>query len=137
MGKRKNWIERICKEDGFKPKPKRDESESFLYTAHFFSKNLHNLDMSVKRVFAPVTYLPDPEGKQLEIWGNLHPDEGKNRITSVDFSLDEEGQTYKLWQIWADIFLPVFESNVPPVPEAQVTDDRNIFMRLLGLPNNA
>jgi hypothetical protein len=137
LGKRKHWIELSCKEDGYKPKVKRDESESFLLSAHFFAKkNLNEFDMSVKRVFAPITYLEDtPEGQLLQTWNNCIPTEGdgNNRISAVDFSPDEDGKFTKLWQIWAEMFSPVFVDKRKPVVEATPTEDRNIFSKLLGL----
>jgi hypothetical protein len=133
LGKRKNWIEIICKEDNFKPKVKRDESPNFALAEHFFSKTLSNFDMKVKRIFAPVTYLPD-KYSPLEIWNGCFPD-GKDpvRITSAEFSSNDDGPAFKLWQIWADMFLPIFTSNEPQVEEAPPTEDRNIFSKLLGL----
>jgi hypothetical protein len=139
LGKRKQWIERFCKEDGFKPKTKRDESESFLLSAHFFSKDLSNLDMSVKKIFAPVTYLPDfREGQQQDLWNACFPDKDvtQTRILSEDFS-PEDGDSYRLWRIWADTFKPVFTKAIQQQAEAQPTEDRNIFTRLLGLSQNA
>jgi hypothetical protein len=134
LGKRKHWIEVICKEDNFKPKAKRDEAETFLLAAHFFKKDLTNFDMKVKKVFAPVTYLPDPEGKQLETWNNCFPEEEDSyRITSANFSLKDDGQAYRLWQIWADMFLPVFSKNVVQIEEAKPIGDKNIYSVLLGL----
>lgn len=133
LGKRKQWIERLCKEDGYKPKVKRDESESFLLTAHFFSKDLTKLDNSVKRIFAPVTYYPDEDGKQQQIWSSLILPDAVNHVEPGDFNLEDEGETFRLWSIWADIFKPVFQPNNPAPAEAQPTEDRNIFSRLLGL----
>jgi hypothetical protein len=133
LGKRKNWIERMCRESGFKPKTKKDQSESFLLAAHFFSLDLTKLDNSVKRIFAPITYLPDTDGKQTETWSRLIPDKGRTTVDPTMFSLDDEGDSYRLWQIWADIFHPVFDASTKQIPEAPVTEDRNIFTRLLSL----
>jgi hypothetical protein len=134
LGKRKNWIEIVCKEDNFKPKVKRDESPNFALAEHFFNKDLTHFDLRVKKVFSPVTYLPE-DFNALASWNNCFPSEGdgNNRITSADFSLDDDGPAFRLWQIWADMFLPVFTSNVQQVEEAPPTADRNIFSRLLGL----
>jgi hypothetical protein len=136
LGKRKHWIELVCKEDKYQPKTKRNESESFLLSAHFFNKDLSKLDNRVKKIFAPVTYFPDPEGKQTEIWGetvSVDDDEDVSRITSAAYSLESDGPTFKLWQIWADMFLPVFQKKESQVQEAPVTDDRNLFSKLLGI----
>jgi hypothetical protein len=133
LGKRKNWIEVVCREDNFKPKVKRDESPNFALAEHFFSKTLVNFDMKVKKVFAPVTYLPD-KYEPLTTWNNCFPAESDvSRITSADFNLDDDGPAFRLWQIWADMFLPVFTKNEPQVEEALPTDDRNLFSKLLGL----
>jgi hypothetical protein len=134
LGKRKHWIELVCKEDKYKPKVKRDESESFLLAAHFFSKNLKQFDKRVARVFAPVTYLPDPDGKLLGTWNELLTmNDDQYPLTSDNFSLEDEGAVFKLWQIWADLFQPTFGKKESQVEEAPPTEDRNIFTKLLGL----
>jgi hypothetical protein len=131
LGKRKHWIERVCDEDKFKPKVKKDESPSFALADHFFSKKLVGTDFSVKKLFSPVTYLPE-EYEPLQIWNEQIPESGSVRITSGDFS-SEDGKAYKLWQIWADMFLPIFKETSTVVDEPQPTVDRNIFMTLFGL----
>jgi len=136
LGKRKHWIELVCKEDGFKPKPKKGESESFLLSAHFFSKTLTQFDNRVKRVFAPITYLPDIDQtlSQQSIWASLFPEKDDvHRISSAQFSPLNAGRAVKLWQIWADLFLPVFRRNDLQVEEPQPVADRNIYSVLLGI----
>jgi hypothetical protein len=138
LGKRKHWIERICDEDKFKPKVKKDESPSFALSDHFFSKKLTDVDNSIKKLFSPLTYLPD-KYNPLDSWNSILPDEEDEvrRITSADFNLEEDSEAFKLWQIWADIFLPVFRSTSVVVEEPQPSIDRNIFTRLFGLSNEA
>jgi len=136
LGKRKHWIERVCKEDEFKPKVKKDESASFALADHFFQKKLSNSQMSIKKLFSPLTYLPDFPGEQsmLETWNSLIPStEQPSRISSADFSLDEEGRSYRLWQIWADMFLPVFTINAAETEEPQPSVDNNFFKALFGI----
>jgi hypothetical protein len=134
LGKRKHWIERICAADGFKPKVKKDESPSFALSDHFFAKSLTDVDLSVKKLFSPLTYLPD-KYSALEIWNQLLCDEKVevNRVTSADFSLDEDGVSFKLWQIWADMFLPVFRNNVKILEEPSPALNDNFFQQLFGL----
>jgi hypothetical protein len=138
LGKRKHWIERVCDEDKFKPKVKKDESPSFALADHFFSKKLTTVEFSIKKLFSPLTYLPEVY-EPLEIWNRCVPSqEGASvRISSADFNLDEDGPTYKLWQIWADMFLPLFINSPTVVAEPQPTVDKNIFMRLFGLSEQA
>jgi hypothetical protein len=137
LGKRKQWIEAFCKADGYKPKPKRDESESFLLSTHFFSKDHSTMNMTVKKVFAPVTYLTLERERwtsTITTWGNLvSTDESNLIVNSSTFDRDDEGDVYKLWIIWAETFKPIFHKNGTAVEEAQPPKDQNLFSRLLGL----
>jgi hypothetical protein len=136
LGKRKHWIERVCEEDKFKPKVKKDESPSFALSDHFFSKNLTNTQFSVKKLFCPVTYLPE-EFEPLDTFNNCIPKEGTLRINSASFSLEDDGASYKLWQIWADMFSPVFSASTTVVDEPQPTVSQNMFTALFGFSKEA
>jgi hypothetical protein len=137
LGKRKHWIELVCKEDNFKPKIKRDESANFHLAAHFFTKDLTQMHMSVKRLFSPVTYLTEDKYGSLDQWNQLVSDiDEPERITSADFD-ESDGPAYKLWRIWADMFRPVFTKATETTEEPPQTTERNIFMHFLGLAQGA
>jgi len=128
LGKRKIWIEKVCRADGFRPKPKKDEAESFLLSAYFFKKDLTKLDIRVKKVFAPVSYLDEEPFKTQTTWANTLPSESDDtfRVTAADFD-SEDGECYKLWQIWADMFLPVFPARTARIEDPPLSSDFNIF----------
>jgi hypothetical protein len=132
LGKRKHWIEAVCKEDGYKPKPKRDEAVSFLLTSHFFSKDITKLDNRVKKVFAPVSYL---DGKTFGVdttWSNLLPSEKDSRLAEADdFSTEDDGKAYRLWQIWAEQFVPNLPNKSVKLEEAPPVKTTNFFAALL------
>jgi len=134
LGKRKYWIERICKADGFRPKPKKNESESFLLSAHFFNKiDLPALNNSVKKVFSPYMYLDESKYSVATTWSNLFSSEddgGRARYSAADFSSDDDGPAYRLWQIWADMFLPVIAHNIVRIEDPPQADDYNPFREL-------
>jgi hypothetical protein len=137
LGKRKCWIEQYCKESNFKPKPKRDEAESFLLSTHFFSKDHSNMSNNVKKIFAPITVFGNlyKDIDQATLWSTITSvTEGdRHRITSADFTAINAGELRPLWQIWADVFKPVFTRETESVEEAQLPTERNMFARLLGL----
>jgi len=132
LGKRKHWIESYCANDNYKPKPKRGESESFLLAAHFFSKDHASATLQMCKLFAPLTYFPDRDNKQNEIWHSLFPEKGVYEVTSGTFSLKEEGESFKLWAIWADIFKPKISNESDDPAEPQPTKDTNLFKVLFG-----
>jgi hypothetical protein len=131
LGKRKYWIERACKDDGFKPKAKKNESESFLLAQHFFKKDLSTLNIRVKKIFSPVTYLDNDRFSSLDIWAQLvgTADKADNIITREDFS-DEDGPSYKLWQVWADYIRPVITKGSQVVDDPPTVESFNIFNAL-------
>jgi len=133
LGKRKHWIEQYCKNTGFKPN-KKGVPESFQMAEHFFKQDLKGTHVRVVKIFAPNTYLPDPEGVHEDTWHGLIPkDDATHRITSADFNLENCGPTFKLWRIWADMFKPSFTKTVVDEPEEKPVTDRNIFATLFGL----
>jgi len=131
LGKRKYWIESVCKSDGYNPKVKRDESQSFLLSAHFFKKDLSGVTNGIKRVFAPITYLEDDSFKSREIWDKCLIEHGPlTPINVSDFTLDGDGQAYKLWQLWAEMFRPALSGIGLKVDEPQPIETYNIFSKL-------
>jgi hypothetical protein len=128
IGKRKYWIEAACSKDNFKPKPKKNESESFLLSTHFFKKDLTKLDMRVKKIFSPLTYLDEVPYRSETIWSQLFPDqEDVLRVTSATFTIDDDGEAFRLWQIWADYTLPVFRKHITKIEDPPQTKEFNIF----------
>jgi hypothetical protein len=128
LGKRKYWIERVCQKDNYKPKPKKDEAESFLLSAHFFKQDLTKLDLRVKKVFAPLTYLDEQPYKTLTTWTNCHSsDDSSYRVTSADFNHNDDGDAYRLWQIWADLFLPVFPGSTLRTEDPPMSTEFNMY----------
>jgi len=134
LGKRKYWIERVCRTDGYKPKPKKGESESFLLSAHFFKKNLSTLDLRVKKAFAPVQYLPEERFRSESVWSNILASSDTVRLSAVDFTLEEDGIAYRLWQIWADMTLPRIEAQIDRIEDPPQSDDFNPFLVLAETP---
>jgi hypothetical protein len=136
IGKRKNWIERFCKEQNFKVKTKGNERETFVMSNHFYNQELSKFSNGVKKVFAPITYLKGHNlgdvDKTWETITKVKPGE-KNRITAADFDKVRDGPCYYLWKDWADKFLPVFEELHEPIREENVPVDSNMFSKLLGL----
>jgi len=129
LGKRKYWIERICKQDGYKPKVKKGESESFLLAAHFFKKDLSKLDIRVKKIFSPLQYLDNTKYPVKSTWGQLldGAEDSDFTIQASAFSLDEEGECFRLWQIWAEIFVPTITNSVKRVDDPPLIDTYNPF----------
>jgi hypothetical protein len=128
LGKRKYWIEATCRADGYKPKPKKNESESFLLSAHFFKKDLSTLNLRVKKILAPVQYLPEDKFKTETVWSSLFNDIGDGlRYSAADFNADDDGPAYRLWQIWAEMTLPYFTPNLPRIEDPPQSSDFNIF----------
>jgi len=131
IGKRKYWIERVCKQDNYKPKAKKNESESFLLSMHFYKKDLTKLDMRVKKIFSPLTYLDEVPYRSMTIYSNCFSnDEDHCRITAADFSLEDDGEAYRLWQIWADMYLPIFPKNDVKIEDPPQIDTFNLFTTL-------
>jgi len=131
IGKRKYWIERVCKADGYKPKAKKNESESFLLSQHFFKKDLTTLDLRVKKIFAPVSYLDEDPYKTMTTYGNCFSDQDSPyRITASDFTLADDGEAYRLWQIWAEYTRPAFPPNTAKIEDPPQIDGFNIFTKL-------
>jgi hypothetical protein len=130
LGKRKHWIEASCKEDGYNPKVKKDESQSFLLAAHFFKKDLTTLNPRIVKTFSPATYLRDISEEDATTYESLVPEEGTVRYSSVDFDESTYGEFYRLWRIWADMFKPRFAANAPPAVEANPAENVNIFATL-------
>jgi len=131
LGKRKHWIEVVCKQDNYNPKVKKDESQSFLLSAHFFKKDLSKANFAIKKIFAPSTYLSHVDEDESENWTSLFTFDGDvARYTSADFNMEDHGDTYLLWRIWADLFKPVFRKETSDVAEPQPTQDINIFESL-------
>jgi hypothetical protein len=131
LGKRKHWIESVCKTDGYNPKVKKDESQSFLLAAHFFKKDLSKCHQGIKKVFAPSTYLAGIDQQADKNWADLHPDgEDVVRWSASDFSRDNTGEYFRLWQTWAELFKPVFRKSDAVVVEPQPTATLNIFSTL-------
>jgi len=131
LGKRKHWIDTVCKKDGFAPKAKKSEAQSFLLSAHFFKKeNLHTLHPSVQKVFSPAVYLEGIIQGQDAIYKDLYPSEpgGVYRWTKGDFNEHDHSEAFRMWGIWADTFKPVFRHNVPVVQEAKPDQHKNPFL---------
>jgi len=134
LGKRKYWIERVCKQDNYRPKTKKNESESFLLSAHFFAKDLTQLDNRVKKVFSPVMYLPEERYRSVTIWSELFEDiDDTTRYSASDFS-SNDGVAYKLWQIWADMVHFTVKPNFVKVEDPPQTDNFNPFSTLGETP---
>lgn len=136
LGKRKYWIERVCKADKYNPKPKKGETESFMLSAHFFKRDLTSLILPVKKAFAPVMYLDNEElFGTVTTWSQFFPntkeDSENIRLSSADFNSDD-GTAYRLWQIWADVFLPVIPPNTEKVVDPSPTESTNPFSVLAG-----
>jgi hypothetical protein len=132
LGRRKYWIERVCKADKYEPKVKKGESESFLLAAHFFKKDLTKLNQPVKKAFAPVCYLDEDPYSTKTTWGKLYDqtnEEESFRCSAADFD-SEDGTAWKLWQIWADMFLPVFVAGTVSNEDAPCIDSYNPFQVL-------
>jgi hypothetical protein len=132
LGKRKFWIEKVCKIDSYKPKPKKNESESFLLSSHFFSMDLSQLSLKVKKVFAPVSYLDESRFNTSTTYSELFANDTANtqsRFSSADFS-PSDGPAYRLWQIWADTFHPVIPAKVKSIEDPPQADDYNPFVVL-------
>jgi hypothetical protein len=128
LGKRKYWIERQCKADGYKPKPKKGESESFLMAAHFFSKDLSTTKLGVKKVFCPSTYLVDNKYANDKNWASLiGTTDEVLRLSSATTTQQQFGDTFRLWGIWADIFKPVFRKSEKVDEDAPQTDSFNMY----------
>jgi hypothetical protein len=130
LGKRKYWIERVCRQDNFKPKPKKGEAESFILSAHFFKKDLTRLALPVKKVFSPLTYLDEEPYKSMTIWSNVLDSDKPFTVTASCFSLDEDGEAYRLWQIWAELFVPVIPQDTIKVDDPSPISDYNIYTQL-------
>lgn len=130
LGKRKHWIEASCKEDGYNPKVKKDESQSFLLAAHFFKKDLTLLNPRIVKTFSPAVYLRDISEEDSTTYESLSPRDGTVRYNSIDFSECDYGEFYRLWRIWADMFKPRFTANAPPEVEANPSESVNIFNTL-------
>jgi hypothetical protein len=133
LGKRKYWIERVCKADNFKAKPKKGESEAFLMSKHFFTKDLSTTAFGVKKIFSPLTFLTQDKWMSVELWGNLtHLKDGEDilRLSSADFSSERAGPAYGLWRIWADTFRPVIRRDSRIEEEAPQLETFNIFSKL-------
>jgi hypothetical protein len=130
LGKRKHWIEATCKTDGYSPKVKKDESQSFLLAAHFFKKDLSTVQPAVKKVFAPSTYLENIISDQDAIYARLAPsdDEDVARYLKANFTKDQHGDAYLLWGTWAELFKPVFRRNEPALPEPKPSGSNNPFV---------
>jgi len=128
IGKRKYWIEKVCKADNFKPKAKKNESESFLLSQHFFKKDLTKLDQRVKKVFSPLTYLDEIPYRSTTIYGNcFSSDDQPCRITASDFTENDDGEAFRLWQIWAEYTRPVFPSSTVTIEDPPQLDNFNPF----------
>jgi hypothetical protein len=130
LGKRKYWIERVCAEDGYKPKAKKNESESFLLSAHFFKKDLTKLDMRIKKVFSPVTFMDEDTFMSDTIWSQLFSEEESYLVTAGSFTEKDDGPAYRLWQIWADVYQPRFVAKVTKIDDPVLSKDFNIFSQL-------
>jgi len=128
LGKRKYWIERVCRQDSFKPKPKKNESESFLLSAHFFKKDLSSLSISVKKTFSPYAYLDEHTFRSSTIFDELlvGAESDINRISAGDFS-EADGPAWRLWQIWAELFHPVLQPKQVKVEDPQPIDSYNMY----------
>jgi hypothetical protein len=130
LGKRKHWIEASCKQDGYNPKVKKDESQSFLLAAHFFKKDLSLLNRRIVKTFSPATYLRDISEEDAITYEQLTPEKGTVRYSSIDFDEADYGEFFRLWRIWADMFKPCFSHDAPPEVEANPSENVNIFATL-------
>jgi hypothetical protein len=130
LGHRKNWIYRSVSLAGLMPKSKKDREDNFKISTIFFaSVKLSDLHPAIKKTFAPSEYAEAfaPECKDVLV--KLVPPVGGEPVTleRSDFALEDEGESFELWQIWAEKFIPVLApANVPTV-EAKSLDDDNIF----------
>jgi hypothetical protein len=132
LGKRKYWIERVCKEDKYTPKIKKGESESFLLASHFFKRQLAGLNNPVKKVFSPLTYLDEESYRSVTIWSELITfSDDSYEVSASDFSTDD-GDAYRLWQTWADLFKPVFTQKTRKVEDPPLLDSYNYYEQLAG-----
>jgi hypothetical protein len=128
LGKRKYWIQRQCKIDNFKPKPKKGESDSFLLSAHFFSKDLSGTKMGIKKIFSPVTYLDNKKYGTDDAWASLvNTTSEVLRLSSATCTVSQFGPATPLWKIWSDIFKPVFKANETQNEDAPQLEDFNMY----------
>jgi hypothetical protein len=126
LGKRKYWIERLCKQQGYKPKVKKGESDSFLLSTHFFQQDLSLLNFQVAKVFAPITYLPNERFAVNESWSSFFMPDDEVSWDEITFD-DINQETKELWSIWVHIWHPLFPiaKQVPPDPPP--VDSFNMF----------
>jgi hypothetical protein len=129
LGHRKSWIYKAVEAAGLMPKSKKDKEDNFKVSTIFFSSvRLSELHIAIKKSFSPAEYAEPFAPNVREIWSNLVPVAGTkdNPIYPTDFSLDGDGVTWELWQIWSEKFVPVISSTIV-IPEAKGLSDDNIF----------
>jgi hypothetical protein len=131
LGHRKNWIYKAVDSNGLMPKSKKDKEDNFKISTIFFaSVNLPNLGLAVKKEFAPVQYLNEESFHTATTWGNcIGSTDALFKPTESDFTMDDDGVAFELWQIWASKFQPVFQHN-QVIPEARGLQDDNPFIAL-------
>jgi len=131
LGHRKNWIFKAVEANGLMPKSKKDKEDNFKISTIFFSSvNLPVLGLAVKKEFAPMQYLDENTFHTATTWGNCTGSTSSLfKPTESDFTLEDDGVAYELWQIWASKFQPVFQKSVV-IPEAKGLKDDNPFIAL-------
>jgi hypothetical protein len=127
LGHRKSWIYKAVKLAGLMPKSKKDKEDNFKISTIFFSSvKLPELNITIKKAFAPVEYAEPMDPNVRQIWSGCFPVKGYSRtLTPIYFDADD-GVSWELWQIWAEKFVPVLISEAV-IPDAKSIKDENFF----------